>query len=144
VHTASINALAAADFLLIPVLLDLTSSLSAPRMLEWMKLYRKAGICPNLKILGIVANKKSDRRSNLLERENKIWGELPDRCKEAWEMAVTLCETVIPNSSAIADCAQTPGRLACEDPRIRDVFLKLAEELEKVIWPDGVQPNERG
>jgi cellulose biosynthesis protein BcsQ len=131
IHTASINALAAADFLLVPVLLDLTSADSVPRLLHWVQSYRAAGVSPSLDILGVVANKKSNRRNELLIREENIWNELPGKCRVAWGGEVPFCDTVLPDSSAIAECAQTPGRFACEDDRLRPIFQLLASELER-------------
>ncbi len=131
IHTASINALAAADFLLIPVLLDLTSADSVPRFLKWVRTYQTANVCPDIDLLGVVANKKSDRRKTFLTREDNIWNELPGKCRVAWGSDVPFCETVLPDSSAIADCAQTPGRFACQESRVRPVFESLVQEFEK-------------
>ena len=135
ISTASINALAASDFLLIPVLLDFTSSESAPRMLSWVSRYKKTIICPELDLLGIVANKKSDRRSELLDRERNLLDTLPDRCRKEWGKPVRFFDTRIPNSSAIADAAMTPGQFACEDNRVKPYFDNLAAELEQYIYP---------
>ena len=135
ISTASINALAASDFLLIPVLLDLTSSESAPRMLSWVSRYKKTMICPDLDLLGVVANKKSDRRNELLDRERNLLDSLPDRCRKEWGKPVRFFDTRIPNSSAIADAAMTPGQFACEDSRIKPYFDSLVEELEQFIFP---------
>ncbi len=131
IHTASINALAAADFLLIPVLLDLTSADSVPRMLKWVRHYMDAGVCPNIEILGVIANKKSDRRNDLLAREENIWTELPGKCRVAWGGEVPFCSLVIPNSAAIAESTQTPGRFACEDSRMKKLFEELANKFEQ-------------
>lgn len=131
IHTASINALAASDFLLVPVLLDLTSADSVPRLLKWVRTYQKKGVCPNIEILGVIANKKSNRSKTLLARENNIWNELPGKCRIAWGGEVPFCKTVIPNTSVIANCAQTPGKFACQDSAIRPTFNKLVEELEQ-------------
>lgn len=131
INTASINALAAADFLLVPVLLDLTSADSVPRLLEWVRSYIQAGVCPNLEILGIVANKKSDRRTELLAREENIWKELPEKCRVAWGGEVPFCGTVVPYHGAVAEYAQKPGHFACEHPGLRPIFQKLSAELEQ-------------
>jgi cellulose biosynthesis protein BcsQ len=130
VHTATINALAASDFILIPVLLDLTSADSVPRMLKWVRAYQEEKVCPEIEVLGIVANNKSDRRKELLAREENIWAELPAKCRIAWGGDVEFCKTVLPHSPAIAECANTPGHFACEDPRAKPLFDSLAKELE--------------
>jgi cellulose biosynthesis protein BcsQ len=135
IHTASVNALAAADFLLIPVLLDLTSADSVPRMLSWVQKYREAGVCPQLELLGVVANKKSDRRNELLAREENLWRELPGKCRVAWGGEVPFFKTVIPNSAAIAECSQTPGKFACEDSRISSIFTEFARECDRQMAP---------
>ncbi|MGL4463650.1 MAG: ParA family protein, partial [Planctomycetia bacterium] len=131
VHTASINALAAADFLLIPVLLDLTSADSVPRMLGWVREYKKAEVCPKLDLLGVVANKKSDRSKELLTREVNVWNALKDKCRTAWDGEVTFCDTIVPHHRAFSESAQTPGRFACEDSEVGRIFNELASRLEQ-------------
>ena len=106
-----------------------------PRTLKWVQSYRAASICPHLELLGVVANKKSDRRTELLAREDNLWRELPAKCRVAWGGEVPFCQTIIPNSAAIAECSQTPGRFACEDSRIRSIFQELAHELDRQMAP---------
>ena len=130
VHTATINALAASDFILIPVLLDLTSADSVPRMLKWIRAYQEEKVCPDIDVLGIVANNKSDRRKELLAREENIWAELPGKCRVAWGGDVEFCKTILPHNAAIAECANTPGHFACEDPRAKPLFDSLTKELQ--------------
>ena len=54
--TACINALAASDCVLIPVLPNATSTWSVPRLLKWLKHLRGVA-CPELSVMGVVGNK---------------------------------------------------------------------------------------
>src|SRR5262249_3945355 len=77
--TACINALTAADFVLVPVLLDEKSTEGAPRLLRWLR-ERKGSLFGNLSGVGIVANKVRG-----VMREQEVWNELLTACRDAWQ-----------------------------------------------------------
>ena len=54
--TGCVNALAASDYVLIPVLLEETSVEAVPRILTWLKLFQSE-VCRELDVLGVVGNK---------------------------------------------------------------------------------------
>src|SRR5215475_11601413 len=54
--TACINALAASDFILVPVLLDATSARSVPNLLRTLARLHRETLFPHLNCLGVVAN----------------------------------------------------------------------------------------
>jgi cellulose biosynthesis protein BcsQ len=54
--TGCINALAASDFVLIPVLLEEISTEAVPRLLSWLKKFQ-AHACEDLEVLGVVGNR---------------------------------------------------------------------------------------
>lgn len=60
--TGCVNALAASDYVLIPVLLEETSTDAVPRTLGWLKKFQ-AQVCTELDVLGIVGNKANPRKS---------------------------------------------------------------------------------
>ena len=120
---------------LVPVLLDLTSADSVPRLLSWLVRFRREGLCPDLELLGVVANKKSAFRKTLLNREHNVATKLAETSSLHWPFGpVPLLESVIPDSAAVSDSAETPGRFACQDPRIGPSFQKLAKEIETRLF----------
>src|SRR5207253_7750043 len=67
--TACVNALTCCDFVLIPVLLDKTSLDAVPRLLKWLRLLRGHGVCPELRVLGVLAN-RTRHKDKLTGRES--------------------------------------------------------------------------
>jgi cellulose biosynthesis protein BcsQ len=135
-HVGAVNALAASDFVLIPTLLDLTSTDAIPRLIHWLSRYREQGLCPDLEILGVVANKKSSHRLELLLREKTVWDNFGPSCRSAWKFGdVPLLKTIIPEASAVAEAASTPAKFAYDDSRIRPVFDQLLKEISPRLFP---------
>jgi chromosome partitioning protein len=137
--TACINALAACDFFLVPVLLDATSARSVPNLLRFLRRLRAREIFPHLSCLGIVANEVTLRNEELIAREAQTWKELPTACHVAWDSKVYLFKTMVPDSGQIAQAAghvigTTEGpRLALGDHGIKRVFTALLKEIETRI-----------
>jgi cellulose biosynthesis protein BcsQ len=126
--TACINALTACDSVLIPVLPDRTSADAVPRLLDWLRRLRERGICPELSILGVVAN-RTYRRISLIKREIAIWQELRDNNRAAWNADVYHCAHFVPSSSRIADAANN-YTFAAYEPDLEPIFTELVRELE--------------
>src|SRR5207244_1112144 len=70
--TAAVNALTCADYVLVPVLLDATSVEAAPRFLRWLSTLKNALACPDLDVLGVVAN-RTFPREEMIGRERDMW-----------------------------------------------------------------------
>jgi cellulose biosynthesis protein BcsQ len=77
--TACINALSAADFVLVPVLLDERSTEGAPRLLRWLQARRET-LFHGLRGVGVVANKVKG-----VAREEEVWEDLVTDCGHAWQ-----------------------------------------------------------
>jgi cellulose biosynthesis protein BcsQ len=155
--TACVNALAACDFLLIPVLLDATSARSVPNLLRTLVGLRGPTIFPHLRCLGIVANEVTIRVDKPIAREAEIWKELPVVCRVAWGSYVHLFRTMIPDSGSIAAAAgKVAGDgegplLALGDQVINRVFTALLKEINTRIDDESkhlatvsAQPAARG
>src|SRR5205085_12480583 len=71
--TACVNALACCDYILIPVNLDRTATLAAPRLLGLLRQLRPV-LMPGLCGVGLVANRSS--RTALVADEQDSWDEL--------------------------------------------------------------------
>jgi cellulose biosynthesis protein BcsQ len=138
--TACINALAASDFFLIPVLLDATSARSVPNLLRTLRRLCVPGLFPHLRCLGIVANGVKFYNGKPIAREALIWQEqLPVPCRVAWDREVHQFRTLIPHSGRIAQAAgpvfgqsEAPS-LAIADDEIRGVFSALLKEIKTRI-----------
>jgi cellulose biosynthesis protein BcsQ/uncharacterized membrane-anchored protein YhcB (DUF1043 family) len=128
--TSCINALAASDFVLVPVLLDLTSAEAVPRLLKSLRKLR-AVACPDLSLLGVLGNRAFPRQE-LIDRENQTWQDLPAKCLDAWGESVYHFTTIIRQDSKFAEAA-TRQRFAALDPKLQATFLDLLSELKRRI-----------
>jgi cellulose biosynthesis protein BcsQ len=132
--TASINALACSDFVLIPTLLDDTSMEAAPRLLASLKhLKGNSRVCPNLNVLGILANMAQDK-GGLAGAERERWNRLGVQCRDRWGQAVHLFETPIPQRKGFGQAAErNQFAVFLSGSDIGETFTRLAMEVEMAI-----------
>ena len=130
--TGSINALAASDYVLIPVLLEEDSAAAVPRMIAWLKRFQSAS-CADLNILGVVGNRAYPRK-NLIARQAVVWKGLEARCKSAWGSPVHLFPEVIRDHPAIA------GPFAALDPKHSPSYKALIDQIRKEIRHAHLEP----
>lgn len=125
----TVNALAACDEVLVPVLLDATSTNAVPRLVQWLyRLKHDAKVCPDASLLGVVAN-GTYRGNDMTRRELDIWRNLSDQTSDRWDSPVHFFERFVPHKkSAIADAAAKSG-FAAFDASLEAVFLDLVSEL---------------
>jgi cellulose biosynthesis protein BcsQ len=140
--TACINALAACDFFLVPVILDATSAVSVPNLLRILHRLRAGTLFPQLRCLGVVANNVHIRNGEPINREADIVKQLPTQCRATWGSPVHLFKNLIPHSGAFAEAAgpissmgkaKWPRLAIEEDDSIYQVFRKLLSELESRV-----------
>lgn len=136
-NVSCINALAAADYLLIPVMPNKLASDRVRPMIAWVKALRR-NMNPDLKIIGVVANRIS-QSTGLGTVEKNFWVALQDDCKEEWGEDVHMCKTFIPQKVAIRDAENERRPLAADDEAF-DCFKKLARELVNRL-PSTCRPN---
>lgn len=127
--TACINALTCCDFVLLPVLLDKTSLDAVPRLLQWLRLLRGQGVCPELRVLGVLAN-RTRYKDKMSGRETDRWSSLADKCAVAWGEPVHLFKRWIPDKALFAEAAET-RKLAAFDDELAPIFKDLLAELKK-------------
>ena len=125
--TCLINALACCDYALIPALLDRTSTETVPYLIAWLRKLQEKGICPNLEILGVIANRTFPRKK-LISREKGVWEDLEGKCSLEWSSPVHLFDRFVPNSTQFADAAATKT-FAAFHPNLEPIFTKLVNEL---------------
>lgn len=127
--TACINALAACDYVLIPVILDQVSAEAAPRMLRWLrKLKYEDRVCPDFTVLGMVADKVQNIRGPSA-RQQDVWDGLAAQCTDAWQEPVHQFETSIPNWSEFAVAAGN-NTFAALNGRANARFRDLLDEIK--------------
>jgi cellulose biosynthesis protein BcsQ len=140
--TACVNALAASDFALIPVMLDMTSALSVPNLLRKLRRLRGDGLLAHLELMGVVANRVKLISGNLKNAEATVWDEIRPPCFEAWEGPVHFFPTTVKESSAVAEAAQrhadgkTTFTFAAQRGELQAVFAELAEQVKGRIAHD--------
>ena len=139
--TACVNALAASDFALIPVLLDTTSAQSVPNLLRKLRRLR-GGVLAQLGVLGVVANRVKLIGGALKNAEAAVWDEMRRPCVEAWEGPVHFFATAIKESSAVAEAAQRQAdgkatfTFAAHRGELQPVFAELADQVRGRIDHD--------
>lgn len=130
--TACINALAASDFALVPVMLDPVSAISAPNLLRKLRQLRDKNILPGLAVLGVVANRVQLRDGAPIKDQHSEWKELPKRCEVAWQAPVHFFESKIKQSAEFGKAAHR-HRFAAFSAELKPAFTDLMHELEKRV-----------
>ncbi len=130
--TASVNALAASDSVLIPVELDQLSASSVRNIHRGLKPFI-ANIFPELKILGIVANQVNYNAAGVLGKDKReVWDNLKSFAQG--ESKVYLFESMIQSNvefgkKANVSIGEGTIRLAIENSDVRADYDALAKEV---------------
>ncbi len=134
--TASINALAASDYMLIPVLMDQTSANAVPRMLSTLrrlKNNKEVPLCPELQVMGVVANRVL-QDGKLTPDEQQVWNWLKRVCKDHWDTEVEQFERSIPDRIDFARAAGRNELAVLQSSEIQRVFIDLAKRVDAVAF----------
>ena len=131
--TGCVNALAASDYVLIPVLLEETSTEAVPRTLSWLKKFQ-AQVCTGLDILGVVGN-KANPRAKLINRQEILWTGLAPRCRAIWGDGVRFFDEII------RDHANVDGRFAALDPKYECQYHALVDQIREEIPNACLEPS---
>ena len=81
--TGCVNALAASDYVMIPVLPNPVAAAAVPRLLRWLRRLRKEAF-PELSVMGVVGNKAKFFRDSLVKKQQAELDLLPALCQEQW------------------------------------------------------------
>lgn len=137
--TACINAYAAADYVIVPVIPDPPSAEAVPRQLRTLRNHQTY-TCPDLKVLGLVANRVYPREE-MIRRERGTWELLRIKCRDAWGEDVYQFRTFIRQKAAFAEAAGD-NRFAITHSEVGAMFRDLAQEvLERIESHEGRRPN---
>ncbi|MCI0685045.1 MAG: ParA family protein [Gemmataceae bacterium] len=127
INTGCVNALAASDYVLVPIT---PSKKSAERVPQLLKMLHDLGtrINPNIEPLGMVLNRTHG--NNLTAMEQDLWKQLQNQCQDVWGSPVYACRTHIRQTTEVRDAehqflAPGPGS------ELYDYFKRLVLELEE-------------
>jgi len=131
-NTCCVNALAASDYVLIPVLPSNKAAERVPLLLERLKSLC-AVINPELRVVGVLLNRTYG--SQLTAWEKDLWQHMLEEAKDQWKLPVPAFETFIRQTNEVRDsenefCPPAPGS------ELHGLFSHLVAELEERIPRD--------
>jgi cellulose biosynthesis protein BcsQ len=121
--TACVNALAASDYVMIPVLPNPLATAAVPRLLRWLQHLRRAA-CPELSVIGVIGNKTKYFRDAPVKKQQAELDSLAGLCQEQWGEPVRFFPAV-----RLHDPLVHP--LPALDPALGAAYLDLVHELNK-------------
>jgi len=135
--TACVNALAASDFVLIPIVPDAVSTRAVENLLRSLARLRTT-VCPNLALLGIVPNMVHVSSGKLIQAHDAALASVNELAVlgQLWPEPVPVFESTVPDSTAFVRTAamlDSAGdlRLALRDSKVEAAFRALADELQE-------------
>jgi cellulose biosynthesis protein BcsQ len=140
-NISCINALAASDYVLVPVLPSQKAAERVPILLKRLREERfRKNVNPDLKVLGLVANRTWG--DTLTANEELLWSNMQKWAGDAWTEAVPTCKTLVPRNQSIPECEQAGALIEAADGRLRGVFDRLASEVEERLPHECRRPTE--
>lgn len=135
--TACVAALAASDFVLIPVVPDPVSTRAVENLLRTLRRFRDE-LCPELAVLGVVPNMVRLIKGEPVRDQADALTELKAAVAGGWDEPFPVFESGIKLDAAFGKSAAALDvngkvRLAVSDPEIGAAFRALADELHKEI-----------
>jgi chromosome partitioning protein len=131
-NTCCVNALAASDYVVIPVVPSTKAAERVPLLLERLQVLHGV-INPELRVAGVLFNRTHS--AQLASWERDLWQQMLGRCKDRWKQPVPAFETFIRQSPEVrgSEVEFTPPEPGSE---LYGVFARLAAELERGIPGD--------
>lgn len=126
INVCCVNALAASDYVLIPILPSKQATSRVPVLLRRLKEFREK-INPELKIMGILANRT--HWSELTSDEKNRLSGLRVECRDEWGTEIALFDTTIRQSTAIR-AAEDEHRPLLPQNETYHLFEELAKEVD--------------
>jgi chromosome partitioning protein len=125
-NTCCVNALAASDYLLIPVVPSQKAAERVPLLLERLQSLHQV-INPQLQLMGVLLNRTYS--ATLAAWERDLWEEMLDRGKDRWTLPVPAFDTFLPQTAEVRDSEVefTPPE---PGSRLHALFSQLVAEVE--------------
>jgi cellulose biosynthesis protein BcsQ len=124
-NVCCVNALAASDYVLAPILASKQSTIRVPALLKRLKEFRD-NMNADLHVMGIIANRTW--RSELTHDEANRLTALADISRDVYGTTVPLFESFIRNSTEIRSAEDEHRPLSTDDDTYK-LFVALAEEV---------------
>ena len=130
------NALAASDYVMIPIMLSKQATARVPVLLKRLK-QLKENVNPDLKVLGIVANRT--QKAGLTADEKTRLNQLSPQCKDSWGRK---CRCFKPRSVKASTFVRPRMRTArFFHPRRRSPFLRNSPRRWRNAYPTFAGPR---
>jgi cellulose biosynthesis protein BcsQ len=135
--TACVGALAASDFVLIPVVPDPVSTRAVENLLTTLHGLRDS-LCPELRILAVVPNMVRLHMGDPIRAHADALAELKAALLDRWDEPIPITDACVKHDSAfgLAAAELDAGKklkLAIADDKVAECFTELAKELEREI-----------
>jgi cellulose biosynthesis protein BcsQ len=137
INICCVNALAASDYVLVPILPSKQATARAPVLLQRLKDFRE-NINPHLNVLGIVAN-RTHRSELTIDEQNRLAG-LRGQCKDIWGFEVPLLDTFLRQNVEVR-MAEDEHRPLGSGDEMYGTFADLAHEVASRL-PMFCRPSE--
>jgi cellulose biosynthesis protein BcsQ len=134
-NVSCVNALAASDYVLVPILPSKQATARVPVLLKRLRDFRD-NINTGLNILGVLANRT--HRSELTIEEHNRMSALRVACKDIWGQDVSLFDTFIRQNAEVR-VAEDEHRPLTPSDEMYGTFVELAREVEARL-PHFCQP----
>jgi cellulose biosynthesis protein BcsQ len=126
--TASINALACSDYLLVPVVLEQGSVEALPRTLTWLN---KLPHVARARLLGIVANRVEFWGGRVIAAQQTVYNYLSQTVSRSGHGGSAVFRAVVRNNRAQIEDAANAGRIASAKDDGLELFSKVVDEVER-------------
>ncbi len=126
--TASINALACSDFLLVPVVLEQGSVEALPRTLSW--LHRLPHVA-RARLLGVVANRVVFWGDQVIAAQRTVYNYLSQTVSRGGHGGSAVFRAMVRNNRAQIEDAANAGRIAALKDDALALFADVVDEVER-------------
>jgi chromosome partitioning protein len=126
-NTCCVNALAASDYILIPVLPSQKAAERVPLLMERLRSLHRV-INPDLQVMGAVLNRTHS--AQLTTREQDLWRNMLEQAQTQWGLPIYAFETTIRQTTEVRD-SETEFSAPAPGSELYSVFSRLTAELEE-------------
>jgi cellulose biosynthesis protein BcsQ len=130
--TASINALACSDYLLVPVVLEQGSVEALPRTLTWLN---KLPHVARARLLGVVANRVEFWGGQPIASQRTVYNYLSDTITRSGQGSSAVFRAVVRSNRARIEDAANAGRIASAKDDGLALFSEVVDEVERGTRP---------
>ncbi len=127
-NTCCVNALAASDYVVVPVTPSQKAAERVPVLLKRLKQLKDV-VHPQLELMGLLPNRCS-RGNGLTDWERDAWDHLRAQCQDQWGLPVKVFDTVVPRRDTEVRGREESFGPVEQGGDLSGLFGSLAEEVE--------------